>query len=644
MDLLTASVGDDRVAWFENSGTGTFTLHRLSSINSSVDDCLDVDWIDYDNDGDLDVAAALLDENAIHLFENLGSGTFATFVELTTNTFGGSSVDGADLDGDGLVDMVSGSQVDAKVAWYRGTGGGNFTDDLPVSKTAGGANATAVADLNGDGNLDVISTSSLDQRLAWYPNLGGNTFGPQIVLSMELPLCSKVAAEDLNNDGHVDMVVGAEDMIMLYTNDGSANFTEDTLTTAVDRNPRELVITDLDGNGTPDVVSTSWWDSKVAWYSNDGSGNFGPQILIESVGGADALVAADWDGDLDMDLVVGNEFSDRYLYLENLGGASFAPSVTLVSSVNGTYDATAGDANGDGNIDLIFCGFFASSVGYVPFAGGSWGAPQNITTSLFNPYEVDVWDPDGDGDMDILVPVFGENRFVSIENNGGGSFGARRTVYDVFENPNSATPIDIDGDGDEDMVGTFGNTVTFLENTRLSLCDDQNPPVGLSATVDGSGASLSWTPVSNSVACQVQGRPIGAPGFANLPPIVASEPSNAFVPASSLTPGLTYEWKVRCACSLSPLTATPFSTLNTFSVPAPKLGQEFSFYPNPASEQLNLVGLNSELVELRDLQGRLLISQSGGNHLDLSQLDPGLYWISVQDGQGRQIWPLEVIR
>jgi hypothetical protein len=118
-------------------------------------------------------------------------------------------------------------------------------------------------------------------------------------------------------------------------------------------------------------------------------------------------------------------------------------------------------------------------------------------------------------------------------------------------------------------------------------CADSVIPSGLMAAVDGSGVTLSWNEIPGSVKCEVQGRPIGAPTFASLK--VNVPPFEAFVPASLLAPGTDYEWQVRCACSLSPVVATPFSGLETFNWPVLReqagAGQ-FVMYPNPASDRI----------------------------------------------------------
>ena len=55
MDVLSASQGDDKIAWYENNGSESFTAHTISS---SADRAWSVYAVDVDRDGDIDVLSA----------------------------------------------------------------------------------------------------------------------------------------------------------------------------------------------------------------------------------------------------------------------------------------------------------------------------------------------------------------------------------------------------------------------------------------------------------------------------------------------------------------------------------------------------------------------------------------------------------
>ena len=72
-----------------------------------------------------------------------------------------------------------------------------------------------------------------------------------------------------------------------------------------------MVAADVDGDGDMDVLSASIWDGKIAWYQNtDGKGTFGPQQVV-AAGVDDApwswcmmsVYTADVDGDGHHDLL-----------------------------------------------------------------------------------------------------------------------------------------------------------------------------------------------------------------------------------------------------------------------------------------------------------------------------------------------------
>ena len=177
-------------------------------------------------------------------------------------------------------------------------------------------------------------------------------------------------------------------------------------------------------------------------------------------------------------------------------------------------------------------------------------------------------------------------------------------------------------------------------------CSTASPPGNLSSAPSGSGFALSWSAVPGSVACQVNGGPVGGP-TANLN-VIGSEPTGTFVPGGVLTPGLTYAWRVRCACSISPITATGFSVTDSFTVPM--LREAVAVFPNPASDRLTVrTGPSAEgpvHAELIDVTGRIRAAATGSGdlHMDLGQLPGGLYWIRWTDDAGHHQEPVRVLR
>ena len=58
--------------------------------------------------------------------------------------------------------------------------------------------------------------------------------------------------------------------------------------------------------------------SKIAWYANDGKGQFGPQqVITTEAGGAMCVYAADLDGDGDLDVLSASYRDDKIAWYEN---------------------------------------------------------------------------------------------------------------------------------------------------------------------------------------------------------------------------------------------------------------------------------------------------------------------------------------
>jgi hypothetical protein len=89
---------------------------------------------DLDGDGDWDVLSASLLDDKVAWYENVdGAGSFGPQQVISTVADAASCVHAADLDGDGDLDALSASYEDDKIAWYRndGDGVGDACDNCP---------------------------------------------------------------------------------------------------------------------------------------------------------------------------------------------------------------------------------------------------------------------------------------------------------------------------------------------------------------------------------------------------------------------------------------------------------------------------------------------------------------------------------
>ncbi len=275
MDALSASRGDDKIAWYENTdGLGSFGPEQI--ISSDADHALSVYATDIDGDGDMDVLSASENDDKIAWYENTdGLGSFGPEQIITTDADHAISVYAADIDGDGDMDVLSASEDDNKIAWYENTDGlGSFGPEQIITTDADHANSVYAIDIDGDGDMDVLSASREDDKIAWYENTDGlGSFGPELIITTEAEKARSVYATDLDGDGDMDVLSASEDndKIAWYENtDGLGNFGPEQIISTDADHARSVYASDIDGDGNMDVLSASRGDDKIAWYKNLG--------------------------------------------------------------------------------------------------------------------------------------------------------------------------------------------------------------------------------------------------------------------------------------------------------------------------------------------------------------------------------------
>lgn len=74
--------------------------------------------------------------------------------------------------------------------------------------------------------------------------------------------------------------------------------------------------------------------------------------------------------------------------------------------------------------------------------------------------------------------------------------------------------------------------------------------------------------------------------------------------------------------------------------------EKINFYPNPAANEVVLELPESGTVQIFDLSGRKVLGQnlSGKTILDVSQLNEGLYTISIKSGEKTLTRKLTIVR
>ena len=196
MDIVSASDGDDTIAWYENDGASDPSW-SAANIDTNADGAQDVHVADMDNDGDLDILSASANDDTIAWYENDGAADPSwTASDIATNADGAWSVFAADMDNDGDIDVLSAAYgTDDGIAWYENNNGdGSSWTGAQIDNDAEAARSVFAADMDNDGDMDIVSASQSDNTIAWYENNAGIPEFSNIMM----PIASVLAIVGLN--------------------------------------------------------------------------------------------------------------------------------------------------------------------------------------------------------------------------------------------------------------------------------------------------------------------------------------------------------------------------------------------------------------------------------------------------------------
>jgi len=322
-DVVTVSNGDSKLAWYANTGDGTMGPQQVVATAAGM---RYAHAADVDGDGDIDLFSINPPGSGFGLSLNGGSGQFAPRIDLGTVPLLYGITSG-DVDGDNDVDILFGLVDENGLKVGTNNGDGTFVIPAFDFNTTSVRDVFMLADIEGDDDLDIVIANPWDDQYEWYANDGLGIFGPaQTLGSVLAATINEIFWEDMNGDGNKDLVAATEDddRIVWFPNLGGGAFGPEEFIATVN-GPRGVDVADLDGDGDLDIAATSWFTGGGVFYClNDGSGVFGPTVLIDpSPYGPIHLNAADMDGDGDPDLVVTSNLDDRVSWYENYFGSAY---------------------------------------------------------------------------------------------------------------------------------------------------------------------------------------------------------------------------------------------------------------------------------------------------------------------------------
>ena len=166
LDILTSNKGSRNISVLLNGGAGLFGAaatfaggKRMSSIVATDNNG---NYLDFNLDGNPDVAVSNLRGNYTSIFLGDGAGSFTTQLQAKYSNKYAYSIAAGDVNSDGKVDLVIAHNVGNFITILLGNGNGTFSE--PFEFNVGNVvrrqiNGVILADLNNDGGIDIAAAN-----------------------------------------------------------------------------------------------------------------------------------------------------------------------------------------------------------------------------------------------------------------------------------------------------------------------------------------------------------------------------------------------------------------------------------------------------------------------------------------------------
>ncbi len=301
-----------RIEFHWNNGDGTFNktdmspllgrLHQIKLRDINGDLYPDILFLKHRSSPSYDLYTSL----------NNGDGTFGAPTRWPLNSCGTGDLETVDLDNDGDLDVVMTEYLgcpgsdNRKLYVLESNGDGTFEPVTLVSRSdITRAERVIGGDFNRDGNQDIVTTHP--QTVAFWPGNGDGTFGAPIESNLVEWGPKFIVTADFNGDDILDLATanygsnfrGESMNVMLGNGDGSfsPNGVYFSMFSLSYGGVGGIDVLDADSDGDVDIICGAYGGSDVVLFLNNGSGSFQPQQRYGVGGEVHFVRAADFNGD-----------------------------------------------------------------------------------------------------------------------------------------------------------------------------------------------------------------------------------------------------------------------------------------------------------------------------------------------------------
>lgn len=542
---------------------------------------------------------------------------------------------------------------------YSGYSQINFEDRseaVGLGETLGANVGLSVTDYNQDGFDDFYVGVNGDPNLL-FRNNGDGTFTD---VAEEAGIAGNdltytTAWGDIDNDGDPDLYVGNRvSADQFFLNNGDGSFTNITQTTGIDNwsAPRSVHFADIDQDGLLDIYVANLSDENALYYNN-GDNTFSNQTILR--GASDTQISMgsiffDYDQDGDQDLYLTHDNNQPNILYQNDGEGYF----TDVSAASGTDYAGFGmgvdvaDINNDGYLDMYITNLYDN----VLLLNQGDGTFSDITSTsgvndLGMGWSTTFLDFDSDSFIDLYL--VNDSNFSPLpnrlfRNNGDNTFEivSEDQVEQSFYWGYGSASLDFNQDGKVDLlVSNFGihGGIQYFENVhendnnwlQLKLEGVQSNRDAIGARITVQTGELTLTDEVNAGSGYASQNSLwqqfGLGDHTAIDRITIQWPSGQIDEIENIDANQALTIIEGQGVLVN--TSTPLSTSFNYSI-----------YPNPASQVLN-ISLNESTTEdlrievyntLGQLQSVSTIIPKNNRYssISLSQLAKGNYILTLR--------------
>ena len=234
--------------------------------------------------------------------------------------------------------------------------------------------------MDGDGHPDIVSVNNLGETVSILRNKGAggvitmNSFAPRVDLATA-GNGQGLAVGDLDGDSKPEMVVGDNSgVVSIFQNQctpGNISFAA-RVDLPAQSGIADVAISDLDGDGKPELISTAYLPQNMSVFRNLSSpgilttNSFAASVVYALAGRGHSIAVADINGDGKPDIAEVTELNSALSLFQNIGTSSFtntslAARVDFATSWN-AWGVAVGDLDGDGRPDVVFANQYDGTI------------------------------------------------------------------------------------------------------------------------------------------------------------------------------------------------------------------------------------------------------------------------------------------